>query len=177
MSSPATGVATREVHRSPQAHSIGDTRFGSLGGSAIVFALAIIFLWFGCLKFTPYEQSGVAGFIMNSPLIGWLHGLFGVAGGAQFLGVIEILTGLLIAGRLFNPLLSLIGGAMGVLTFFITLTLMLSTPGVVQPGYDGPLALSAMPGQFLLKDLGLLAACLWVLGASWDDVQARRRAG
>ncbi len=47
--------------------------------------------------------------------------------------------------------------------------------GVVQPGYDVPFALSALPGQFLLKDLGLFAACLWVLGASWDEVQARRR--
>ncbi|MGI8526204.1 MAG: DUF417 family protein [Pseudolabrys sp.] len=136
--------------------------------------LAIVFLWFGCLKFTAYEESGVAGFIMISPLIGWLHGLFGIAGGAEFLGVVEILTGLLIAGRLIDPRLSLIGGAMGVLTFLITLSLMFSTPGVIQAGYDVPLALSAVPGQFLLKDLVLLAACLWVVGASWDDVQARR---
>ncbi|MBC7495939.1 MAG: DUF417 family protein, partial [Sphingomonadaceae bacterium] len=40
-----------------------------IGGYAITIALAIIFLWFGCLKFTEYEQSGVAGFIMNNPLI------------------------------------------------------------------------------------------------------------
>ena len=174
MANHATGAASREVLRDSRVSSVGDIRLANLGGWAIVFALAIVFLWFGCLKFTPYEQSGVAGFIMNSPLIGWLHTLFGIAGGAKFLGVFEILTGLLIAGRLFSPLLSLIGGAMGMLTFFITLTLMLSTPGVVQPGYDVPLALSAVPGQFLLKDLGLLA-CLWVFGASWDDVQARPR--
>jgi len=31
-----------------------------------------------------------------------------------------------------------------------------------------------VPGQFLLKDLGLLAACLWVLGTSLAEARARR---
>ena len=154
---------------------VGHDRPARLGGWAITFALAIVFLWFGCLKFTAYEESGVAGFIMNSPLIGWLHGAFGIAGGAKFLGVFEILTGLLIAGRLIDPRLSLLGGAMGMVTFFITLSLMLSTPGVIQPGFEGPFALSAVPGQFLLKDLTSFAACLWVLGVSLSEVRARRR--
>ncbi len=176
MANNATGAANREVlaDRASSVSSVGNTHLASLGEWSITFALTIIFLWFGVLKFTAYEASGVAGFIMNSPLISWLHGMFGIAGGAQFLGVFEILTGLLIGGRLIDPRLSLIGGAMGVITFFITLTLMLSTPGVIQPGFSGPFALSSVPGQFLLKDLGLLAASLWVFGASWDDVQARR---
>ena len=149
-------------------------RWARLGGWAVTFALVIIFLWFGCLKFMAYEASGIAGFIMNSPLIGWLHAMFGVAGGARFLGVFEILTGLLIAARLVDPRLSVIGGAMGAFTFFITLTLMFSTPGVIQHGFSG-LALSAVPGQFLLKDLVLFAACLWVLGTSLSEARARRR--
>ena len=157
----------------PPLSSSADTRLEMLGGWAITFALAIIFLWFGCLKFTAYEESGVAGFIMNSPLIGWLHSTFGIAGGAQFLGVFEILTGLLIAARVIDPRASLVGGAMGVFTFFITITLMFTTPGVIQPGYVSFLALSPLPGQFLLKDVGLLAASLWVAGVSWAEVQMR----
>lgn len=148
------------------------TRFGGL---AITVALAIIFLWFGCLKFTAYEQSGVAGFIMNNPLIAWLHGAFGTDGGAIFLGVFEIATGLLIAGRLIDARLGIVGGAMGALTFLITLICMLTTPGVIQAGFSGPLALSAVPGQFLLKDLGLLAACLWIIDDSLALVRAHRR--
>ncbi len=165
-------VAVRDPHRDSVVEHDG---LAKLGGWAITFALAIIFLWFGILKFTDYEASGVAGFIMNSPLIGWLHGAFGVAGGARVLGVFEILTGLLIAGRAINPRLSIIGGGMGMVTFFITLTLMLTTPGVIQPGHSGPFFLSAVPGQFLLKDLGLFAACLWVLGTSLAEARARRR--
>ena len=146
-----------------------------IGGYAITIALAIIFLWFGCLKFTEYEQSGVAGFIMNNPLIAWLHGVFGTGGGAEFLGVFEILTGALVAGSLVMPRLGVIGGVMGMLTFFVTLTCMFTTPGVVQFGFDNPLALSAVPGQFLLKDLGLFAACMWIAGTSLSTVRSRRR--
>lgn len=151
----------------------GFSRLEKAGGWAITISLAVIFLWFGCLKFTAYEESGVAGFIMNSPLIGWLHGLFGIAGGAKFLGAFEILTGLLIAGRIYDPRLSIIGGATGLLTFFITLTLLLTTPGVIQPGFSNPLALSAVPGQFLLKDLSSFAACLWLLGVSAGEARTR----
>ena len=61
------------------------------------------------------------------------------------------------------------------ITFFITPTLMLSTPGVIQPGFEGPFALSPMPGQFLLKDLISFGACLWVLGTSLAEARARRR--
>ena len=161
-----TVVATPVVVETPSAR---------LGGWAITIALAVIFLWFGGLKFTAYEQSGVAGFIMNNPLIAWLHGVFGTDGGAEFLGVFEIATGLLIAGRLIDGRLGILGGVMGVLTFMITLVCLLTTPGVIQPGFETPLALSAVPGQFLLKDLGLLAACLWVLDDSLALVRARRR--
>lgn len=145
-----------------------------IGGAAIIAALAIVFLWFGLLKFTSYEESGVAGFIMNNPLIAWLHTAFGVAGGAKFLGVFEILTGLLIAARFVSARLGLIGGLMGMVTFFITLVCLLTTPGTIQPGYSGPFALSAVPGQFLLKDLVLFAACLWVAATSYGALHIRR---
>ena len=145
-----------------------------IGGYAIVIAMAIIFLWFGCLKFTAYEQSGVAGFIMNNPLIAWLHGAFGTGGGAEFLGVFEILTGVLIAASLAIPRLGVIGGVMGMLTFLVTLTCMFTTPGVIQFGFDGPFALSAVPGQFLLKDLGLFAACMWIAGTSLSAIRNKR---
>ena len=161
------------VHVAPLTGIDGFNRVEKMGGWAITIALVVIFLWFGSLKFTAYEESGVAGFIMNSPLIGWLHGLFGIAGGAKFLGVFEILTGLLIAGRIYDPRLSILGGAAGVLTFLITLTLLLTTPGVIQPGFSSPLALSAVPGQFLLKDLSSFAACLWLLGVSLREARAR----
>ncbi len=141
------------------------------GARAPRYALIVVFLWFGALKFTDYEASGIAPLVMNSPLVMWLNGLFGFAGTAHFLGVFEILTGLLIASRRWQPRLAVAGGAMAVLTFLITLSFMFSTPGVVQAGHDNPLALSAMPGQFLLKDLVLLCVSFWVMVSALQEAR------
>src|SRR5215472_4131717 len=57
----------------------------------------------------------------------------------------------------------------------ITLTFFLSTPGVAEATAGGFPAISAAPGQFLLKDLVLLAASLSLLLASlrgpWLNIQ------
>ena len=146
----------------------------ALGGIVLNYALVLIFLWFGCLKFTQYEAAGIAPFIMNSPLVGWWHSVFGIAGAAKAVGVFEIVTGLLIAARPLSPRLGVIGGAMACVTFLTTLSFMFSTPGVIQPGFSGPFALSASPGQFLLKDVVLFAASLWVLLGARAEAAARR---
>lgn len=139
----------------------------------MLYGLVVVFLWFGGMKFTDYEASGIAPLVMNSPLTVWLHGAFGIDGAARVIGVYEILTGLLIAARPIDPRISAVGGAMGVICFFVTLTFMLSTPGVAEPAAGGFPALSVLPGQFLLKDLVLFGVSLWVLGAS--RAAARRR--
>ena len=38
---------------------------------------------------------------------------------------------------------------------------MISTPGIIVPEIGAP-AITVAPGQFLLKDVGLLAASFWV---------------
>ena len=145
-----------------------------IGRWAAHYALVIIFLWFGCLKFTDFEASGIAPLVSNSPWMGWIYAALGVAGGAKLVGVVEILAGLLLAVRPFAPRVSAAGAGLAVLTFLITLSFMFTTPGVVQPDGGSVFALSAMPGQFLLKDLVLLCVSIWVLGVSLDEAAARR---
>ena len=178
----ATNIATNNLPIAPSVNVIdriaarGEdiTRFGSF---AITITLAVIFLWFGSLKFIGFEQEGLVGIISNNPLISWLYPVFGQpAGGAMFLGVVEITTGLLILGRIIDPRLSAIGGAIGVFSFFLTVTCMFTTPGVIQPGWEGTLALSPGLGAFLVKDIVLFSACLWLLGTSLTAVHARRAA-
>ena len=69
-----------------------------------------------------------------------------------------ILAGLAIALRPVVPLLSVLGGAFAVVLIAVTLTFLLSTPMVYEPA--GFPQLSPMPGQFLAKDLLLLAAAI-----------------
>ena len=139
---------------------------GRLGVFLLRYGLVVIFLWFGILKFTAYEAEGVAPLAMNSPLLAWALAALGTQGFAMALGVIEISVGLLIATRPFSPTLSGVGSIGGIVTFVITLTLLLSTPGVVEEGMSFPF-LSVKPGQFLLKDLVLLAASVWTAGEAF----------
>ena len=150
-------------------------RYASPSGGALLvsYALALVFLWFGCLKFTQYEAAGIAPLVMNSPLVAWWHGVFGIAGTSRMLGIYEILTGLLIAARPFAPRAGAVGGAMAAICFVVTVSFLLTTPGVVQPGFATPFALSPFPGQFLLKDVVLLAVSLWILFSA--RTEARRR--
>ena len=51
--------------------------------------------------------------------------------------------------------------------FLTTLSFLLTTPGVWESSAGGFPALSALPGQFLIKDLALLGISLWSLGEAW----------
>ncbi|TXG84458.1 MAG: DUF417 family protein [Sphingomonadales bacterium] len=149
-------------------HSIGTLgeRIRNIGGLALPLALGIVFLWFGGMKFTAYEANGIAPFIANSPFVGWWHTLLGIQGASYMLGVVEILAGLLLLGGLVLPLLGVAGGALGIVTYVTTLSFFLTTPGVAEPTAGGFPAISAGIGQFLLKDVVLLAASIWILGNS-----------
>ncbi len=129
------------------------------------WALVIVFLWFGAMKFTAYEAAGIAPFIEHSPIMGWL-GVFGTQGQSYFIGVLELSTAAMLILGAFRPVLSALGALMSAATYLITLTFLFMTPGVAEPTAGGFPAISAVPGQFLLKDAVLLAASLVLLLAS-----------
>lgn len=144
----------------------------AIGTYGAYFALALIYFWFGGMKFTHYEAQGLVPLVSNSPLLGWVYDIFSVDVFSRLLGVLEISIGALIAGRLLSPKLSLMGGALSAGLFFTTLSFMFSTPGVVEPGLGFP-AITVAPGQFLLKDIGLLAASVFVAGHSLTKLESR----
>jgi uncharacterized membrane protein YkgB len=146
---------------------IAEKSVGSLSILALLrWALVVIFLWFGAMKFTAYEANGIAPFIVNSPIMSWLHALLGVQGASNVIGVLELSTAAALILGAFLPIFSALGGAMSTATYLITLTFFLSTPGVAEATAGGFPAISAVPGQFLLKDLVLLAASVSLFLAS-----------
>lgn len=145
--------------------------FQRYGALALRWALVLIFLWFGCLKFTAYEAEGIAPFVMNSPLLAWAFKSFGQQGISMVIGVAEIGIGVLIALRPFSARLSGIGSVGAIITFLVTLTFLFSTPGVWQEGHGFPF-LSGMVGQFLIKDVVLLAASIWTAGEAFVAASA-----
>jgi reactive chlorine resistance protein C len=159
---------------------IAEKGAGSLNFLALLrWALVVIFLWFGGMKFTAYEAAGIAPFIEHSPIMSWVHALFGIQGASYVIGVLELSTAAALILGAFQPIFSALGGAMSAATYLITLTFFFSTPGVAEATAGGFPAISAAPGQFLLKDLVLLAASLSLLFASvqgrWLNVQKSTR--
>lgn len=139
--------------------------------TAAFVALPVIFLWFGGMKFTAYEANAINGLIANSPFISFLLGIFSKQGISNLIGTVEIIIGLLIAARFFAPRLAYLGALAAAATFVLTSSFFLSTPGVLEPSVGG-LGISVLPGQFLLKDIGLLALSLWA--AADSDAAASR---
>ncbi len=131
--------------------------------------IVLILLWFGYMKFLPYEAEGVKGIAETYWLFGWMYPLIGVQGASIVIGVLEITAGLLIAlgGRF--PFAGLVGALMGVATFLVTLSFFFTAPGIVADGYAFP-ALGGT-GQFLAKDIGLLAICLYLLFDSQNRLE------
>ncbi|MEO5765764.1 MAG: DUF417 family protein [Casimicrobiaceae bacterium] len=148
-------METRTVQRTHPLEGIGEM--------LLRYGLVAIFLWIGLLKFTEYEAKGIEPLLANSPFFAWALGAFGLRTLSNAIGVIEIVIGLLIAIRSFAPRLSALGSIGAIVLFFVTMSFLLSTPGVWQTGYGFPY-LSAMPGQFLAKDLVLLGASFWTAG-------------
>ncbi|MHC5541772.1 DUF417 family protein [Singulisphaera rosea] len=108
----------------------------------------------------------------NNPLMGWMYKVMSVGAFSAMLGVVELLIGLLIALRPVWPLGSAIGSGLAIGTFLTTLTFLFTTPGW-EPRLAGFPALSAMPGQFLLKDLVLLGVAVFTAGEALEAVRPR----
>jgi uncharacterized membrane protein YkgB len=149
------------MERMKSTQSTGRT-LENVGANILRYGLVIILVWIGALKFVAYEAEGIQGLVANSPLLAWGYNLLSTYGYARLIGVSEIIFGVLIAVRPFAPKASALGSLGASLMFVVTLSFMLTTPGVWQEGYGFP-ALSLV-GSFLVKDLLLLGAAIWTAG-------------
>ncbi len=135
----------------------------NLGEKVLRYGLVAILLWVGALKFTEYETMGIKPLVENSPLTAWAVQALGLKTLSALIGTVEIVLGLMIASRSFSPKVSAYGSMGAIVMLLITLSFVLTTPGIWQMGYGFPFP-SPMPGQFLLKDIILLGAAIWTAG-------------
>lgn len=168
---PASARGTRAL---PTNLLDGIERFGRSATTAGQYAsLAIVYSWFGGMKFTAYEAEGLVGLVSNNPFLSWAYSLFSVRDFSNLLGVLELSIGALIAARLVSPIYSLVGGVLSAGLFATTLSFMVTTPGVLVPELGFP-AITVAPGQFLLKDIGLFALSLWIAIDSLGALRASK---
>ncbi|MBA4066680.1 MAG: hypothetical protein C0501_23835 [Isosphaera sp.] len=139
------------------------TRAEAVGAHALRYGLVLILVWIGGMKFTAYEAEGIRPFVENSPFFAWTYPVFGVRGMSSILGVTEIIVGLLVAARPWFPRASAVGGLLAIGMFLGTLSFIVTTPGTWVSDLGGFPAISVL-GQFLIKDVGLLAIAVWSFG-------------
>lgn len=151
--------------------SVLGTRAEAIGVHSLRYGLVLILLWIGGMKFTAYEAEGIRPFVENSPFFAWTYPVFGVQGMSNILGATEILVGLLIAARPWLPRASAVGSLLAVGMFLGTLSFLVTTPGTWVGDLGGFPAISVL-GQFLIKDVALLAISFWSFG---EAVRAAKR--
>lgn len=128
------------------------------GGYVLRYSLVLFFVAFGFYKFTPQEAAGIQPLTEHSVGLFWVNRLLGVRGGSDFIGVIEIVAGLMIASRFAAPRLSGYGSLLAAFALLNTLSFLFTTPNLDPQGSDA---------GFLLKDLTLLGAALWSAGEAF----------
>jgi len=141
---------------------LGD-RITAYGIEGLRFTGAAVLGWIGAMKFTAYEAGAIQGLVQSSPLISWLYNVLSVQGVSNLIGTIEITTAALIVLGAKFPKAALAGALGAFFTFLITSSFLLSAP-VWEQSLGGFPALSVVPGQFLLKDIVLLAASVFLAG-------------
>jgi uncharacterized membrane protein YkgB len=135
------------------------SNLASVGFSVMRSGLGANLLWIGALKFEDYEVENIKPLVTSSPLFSRLQDKLGGPKLARFIGATEIVIGSLIAAKPLAPRASAAGSLGAVGMFLTTLSFLATTPELWQERPQGVPKLS-LAGQFVLKDIVLLAASI-----------------
>jgi uncharacterized membrane protein YkgB len=138
----------RQVRRIAQDAGILTIRYG----------LVINLLEIGRIKFEDYEVENIRPLVTSYPPFSWLITKLGEKKVAKLIGVTEIVLGSLIGAKPVAPRASALGSLAAVGMFATTLSFLATTPGAWQETRGEPKL--SLTGQFLVKDVVLLGACL-----------------
>lgn len=132
------------------------TRVNKVAVKLVLAGILLVMVWIGGMKFTQIEADGIEGLMSTSPLFSWIYSLFSVLHGSYFIGVVELLAVLGIVLARWSDKAYVFGLAVAALTFAATQTFVITLPA-----YETSLGLPLLTGsgQFIVKDLVLLAAC------------------
>jgi uncharacterized membrane protein YkgB len=131
----------------------------------ISVGMSVMLLWAGSYKMTAPGAEGIVPLVSNSPLIWWHFRLFGPYIGSDIIGLTEITAVILLIAGYSRPIAGVIGGLITTFMFFITSTMVITTPGAIisVPGIQGMRYMSFL-GLFLFKDVIALGTSLYLIG-------------
>jgi reactive chlorine resistance protein C len=151
-----------------------DSRAGDLeriGVSLLRYGLVLILVYFGAFKFTGTEAMAIQPLLQHSPLMSWLYALLSVNGASRLIGISELSVAALILSRPWSARLSALGSLAAIGMFLVTLSFLISTPGLWQwvDGFPAP----SEGAAFLLKDVFLLGAAIATAGEALREGQLK----
>ncbi len=123
--------------------------------------MIVMLLWAGSYKMTAPGAEGIIPLVSNSPLISWHFKLFGPYIGSDIIGITEITAALLFIAGYFRPKAGVLGGLITTLMFFITSTMVITTPGSTVSIHG--IRYMSFLGLFLYKDVIALGVSLYLI--------------
>ena len=123
--------------------------------------MVVMLLWAGSYKLTAPGAEGIVPLVSNSPLISWHFKLFGPYIGSDIIGITEIIAAVLIITGYFKPKAGVVGGLITTLMFFITSTMVITTPGSTISVHG--IRYMSFLGLFLFKDVISLGVSFYLI--------------
>jgi uncharacterized membrane protein YkgB len=123
--------------------------------------MIVMLLWAGSYKMTAPGAEGIVPLVSNSPLISWHFKLFGPYIGSDLIGLTEITTAMLIITGYLRPKAGIIGGLIASVMFFITSTMVITTPGAIIAVHG--IRYMSFLGLFLFKDVISLGVSFYLI--------------
>lgn len=167
------GLAPKVMARRWDAARAG-ARLETAGGAILRYGLAAILLYFGVFKFHPVEAQAIHPLVSNSPLMGWMYAVLSVQAVSTLIGTGEIVVAGMLFARPWSARASAVGGAGAIVIFLTTISFLFTTPGAWASIPGWPIPMPGAAGSFLIKDLFLLGAAVWITGESLRAAAARR---
>src|SRR5262245_15733821 len=108
-------------------------RLETVAGGVLRYGLVALLLLFGAMKFPAFEAEGIRPLVEHSPLLSWLYSSLGVRTGSGAIGVIEMSAAFMMCARRWKSALAAVGSLLAAGTFLVTLSFLVTTPGVWEP--------------------------------------------
>lgn len=123
--------------------------------------MIVMLLWAGSYKMTAPGAEGIVPLVSNNPLISWHFKLFGSYVGSDLIGLTEIIAAALIAAGYLRPKAGIVGGLITSVMFFITSTMVITTPGTTIRIHG--IRYMSLLGLFLFKDVISLGVSFYLI--------------
>jgi uncharacterized membrane protein YkgB len=123
--------------------------------------MIVMLLWAGAYKMTAPGADGITPLVSNSPLISWHFKLFGPYIGSDLIGLTEWIAAILFVAGYLKPKAGVAGGFIATLMFFITSTMIITTPGTTIVVHG--VRYMSFLGLFLFKDVISLGASFYLI--------------